>query len=414
MQASRIGVAGLVGAGLLLSGATIGSPAGAAEVDSLREAITQGEWAVRLRPRIELVDDDATRFAGRDAEAWTLRSSFTFMSGVYRGFSFGLEVEDVTTIGTERYNNAGSGSLANGVTDRPVVADPDLTEVNQVWLGYDFSGRVVLKVGRLGRNLGDQRFVGTVGWRQNHQSFDALQLELGAEALEAWKAVYLYLDQIHTVTGARQEISGHLLDLRYEMDLGSAGLSSQVLDYDAEPLWGRSTATHGLSFVGSKEFDSGLRWVYDVGVAWQTDHGDNPDDLSHAFRRLEWGIGWQGWTLRMGEEVLEGDGTTAFQTPLATLHKFNGWADRFLTTPADGLEDRYLKVLFRRGSWRAQVAYHEFDAENVSVELGSELDAQLLWDAPWKQQFGLKLADYDAERHSADVFKAMLWTSVSF
>jgi hypothetical protein len=27
------------------------------------------------------------------------------------------------------------------------------------------------------------------------------------------------------------------------------------------------------------------------------------------------------------------------QTPMATLHKFDGWADLFLTTPANGLGD---------------------------------------------------------------------------
>ena len=44
-----------------------------------------------------------------------------------------------------------------------------------------------------------------------------------------------------------------------------------------------------------------------------------------------------GFALTAGYEELGSDGgVAAFQTPLATLHAFNGWADLFLTTPGDG------------------------------------------------------------------------------
>ncbi len=47
-------------------------------------------------------------------------------------------------------------------------------------------------------------------------------------------------------------------------------------------------------------------------------------------------------TLGVGYELLgSDDGVAAFQTPLATLHKFNGFADQFLVTPAGGLQDIY-------------------------------------------------------------------------
>ena len=39
-------------------------------------------------------------------------------------------------------------------------------------------------------------------------------------------------------------------------------------------------------------------------------------------------------------------GVAAFQTPLATLHAFNGWADLFLTTPARGLRAWWASVTF--------------------------------------------------------------------
>ena len=45
-----------------------------------------------------------------------------------------------------------------------------------------------------------------------------------------------------------------------------------------------------------------------------------------------------------GIEYLEGNGTIGFSTPLATLHKFQGFADVFLTTPASGITDAYGKL----------------------------------------------------------------------
>ena len=46
--------------------------------------------------------------------------------------------------------------------------------------------------------------------------------------------------------------------------------------------------------------------------------------------------------LNAGYEVLGADNGVGFATPLATGHKFQGWADKFLTTPGDGIEDVYI------------------------------------------------------------------------
>lgn len=61
------------------------------------------------------------------------------------------------------------------------------------------------------------------------------------------------------------------------------------------------------------------------------------------------------FTIGVGYEELGGDGSHAFQTPLATLHAFNGWADVFLTTPNDGLQDMYVF-----GQWSLPDGYVAF------------------------------------------------------
>src|SRR3546814_1461069 len=51
-------------------------------------------------------------------------------------------------------------------------------------------------------------------------------------------------------------------------------------------------------------------------------------------------LDWQTFSLNGNYEVLGSDaGVFAFQTPLATLHKFQGWADLFLTTHSAGVRD---------------------------------------------------------------------------
>ena len=48
-------------------------------------------------------------------------------------------------------------------------------------------------------------------------------------------------------------------------------------------------------------------------------------------------------TIKIGYELLgSDDGLKAFATPLATLHKFQGWTDKFLGIPAGGIADAHI------------------------------------------------------------------------
>ena len=109
------------------------------------EALKQGKFKVALRYRYETVADDNPVFMGRDGDASTLRSTIGYTSAAYRGFRARIELEDVTDIGmADDHNNLGAGSLANAVTDRPVVADPEITEFNQATLRYEGVKKLVI------------------------------------------------------------------------------------------------------------------------------------------------------------------------------------------------------------------------------------------------------------------------------
>jgi len=66
-----------------------------------------------------------------------------------------------------------AGSLWNGVSDRPAIADPEITEFNQVYLDWQPIEKLTLRGGMHEITLGNQRLVGNVGWRRDRQSFAA-------------------------------------------------------------------------------------------------------------------------------------------------------------------------------------------------------------------------------------------------
>ena len=125
-----------------------------------------------------------------------------------------------------------------------------------------------------------------------------------------------------------------------------------------------------------------------------------------------------GVTATLGYEVLGSDaGRYGFSTPLATLHKFNGWADRFLTTPDEGLVDFSITLTGKlwKGNWT--VAYHDFEADESSAtvdDLGDELD--ISYDMAFNEHFtaGVKYADYSAGDINVDTEKFWLWAGVKF
>ena len=124
----------------------------------------------------------------------------------------------------------------------------------------------------------------------------------------------------------------------------------------------------------------------------------------------------QGITGKIGWEHLGGDGVSGFQTPLATLHAFNGWADKFLVTPANGLDDRYASVSgkFGRGKFEGKlgwtVAFHDFNADRGGADYGREWDASLSFPLPAGFSGLVKLADYRSDGFARDTRK--LWLQV--
>ena len=243
------------------------------------EAFEQGDFTVDLRYRYEFVDDAAFE---KDAHASTLRSALTFETAPYRGFFGGLVLENVTAIGNdELYDNLGAGRLSNGVTDRPVVADPALTEVDRAYLGYRGPLGLELRVGRIDYVLDNQRFVGIAPWRQSYRSYDAVSAALGRP--DGWRARYAYLDRVNYNNGSRPALDGHLFHVSRRLGIGAFSAYAYLLDWGSEERAALSSGTFGARLQGNRKVGS-TDVLYLAEYARQVDHGDNPRGVLPGLR----------------------------------------------------------------------------------------------------------------------------------
>jgi hypothetical protein len=179
-----------------------------------------------------------------------------------------------------------------------------------------------------------------------------------------------------------------------------AGVESAVRD---------ASQAYGVRFVGSRSLDT-VKISYVASYATQQETASNPMsfDLDYYLGEIETAYG--PYTLGAGVEILEGNGSKGFTTPLATLHRFQGWADKFLATPVDGIDDRYVTAGVSRARWAALdgfsvvATYHRYAAEHGSMRYGSEVDLQA--QAKWRRVTGtLKYAGYEANRLLTDTTK---------
>ncbi|MFT5144553.1 MAG: hypothetical protein ACI80V_003770 [Rhodothermales bacterium] len=369
-------------------------------------AIRSGSVTGNLRLRHEMVSED-----GKDenAQAMTFRTMLGYRTASFRSLAAYVEMEAVADI-IEDYNNAGAGSLGNGKTDYPVVADPGMAEVNQAYLRWATSGTAVT-VGRQEIVTGDSRFVGNVGWRQNHQSYDAIRVT--SKVLDRVDVSYAYVNRAHRIFGSDAVMKSHLASVAIPVqDIARVRAYATLLDYDGHA---GSAQTFGAEVTGSVSAGDAMKLSFEAEYANQQDAFDNPAKLDASYTNFAVGAARQGFSLNIAQETLGGstaDG--AFSTPLATLHKFNGWADRFLGTPANGLVDRLVSVGYSKGILGVIAAYHDYSSDSGSIDYGSEIDIQLTYAVSEKPALGVKLARYLADAHSSDITKVWLWTSLGF
>jgi hypothetical protein len=410
--------------------------AGAAAESSLPSDFPWGDFDFKLRWRYEHVDDDLAPGGVplKKADASTIRAVAGYRTGTFRGFSAYVQGEAVVVAGLADYFD-GSGAGTQFAT----VVDPAGVELNEGYLAWE-SDRYGLRL-RAGRQeityraAPFHRFVGNVLWRQNWQTFDAVSAR--AIPIRDLEAHYDYIWQVHRVFGykapepiSRWNSDSHLFTIQYRgFKWAAFETYAYLLDFSNSPRF--STDTFGIRADGSPALNDTWSALYALEYAHQTDADNNPADYAAYYLMAEGGFRvklgefLKSVTLKMSYEFFEGDGTPggAFVSALGTNHPFQGWADRFLTTPDNGLADLYPTLILELPEGlKFLLNYHDFDSDAGSYDYGDELDVQLTWDFLKNYQIGAKAAFYDADPGpqnatgplAADVTKFWIWGQASF
>jgi hypothetical protein len=385
---------------LLVSTATV------LQADSFADALIGGKVSADVRMRYEYVDQDTNLDS---ADALTVRTRLGYNTGQFNGVDAFVEMENNSAL-VEDYN---SGPGGNGKTKYSVIADPEATEVNQAYLGYAGIPDTKTKLGRQRIILDNSRFVGNVGWRQLEQTYDAgrvINMSVPGLALD-----YSYMDNVKDIFSQDVSMSNHLVNAAYTgLDFAKIVGYGYFLHFDgAAALRANSTQTLGGYIEGATAFDS-FKLLYRAEYAKQSDYEDGDDGIDGDYLHFILGAEVSGVTGKAGYELLGSDDFSGFETPLATKHAFNGWADIFLNTPVEGLEDAYFLLSGSVAGVNLTGVYHDFQADSGSTDYGTEVDLEATYKFAKNYSAGIKYASYNADDFAVDTDKFWLWGQLAF
>lgn len=373
----------------------LSAAASAEEAASPRDAIASGHATLNLRPRYENVDQ-----AGKDTgEATTLRTLAGWKSNAWNGLSGTIELIDVGRLNDDYNDNL------NGKTRYPVIADPDNTDINQLYLDYAGLPDTNVRAGRQSIKLDNVRFIGNVEFRQVMQVFNGVTVE--NNSLPNTRLYAGYLGRVKTVNTKQHDTDTLLLNARYAITPNDAVVGYGYFQDQKDAI--ASTAFQGAAPADTSNQSVGVRadgahplntdWkiLYTAEYAKQADYSGGDSRIDATYTRLGIGGQWHDLSLRIDQEVLgSNDGRYAFQFPLATNHLFQGWADQFLTTPRQGIRDRFLTAGAKIEKAQLLAEYHEFKSDFGSIDFGKEFDFGVSYPLMPKLLGKIEYADYQA------------------
>lgn len=382
-------------------------------LETLRYAFSGGTPNLDLRLRYESVEQGLGVPAGaqlEEADGITLRTRLGYTTGKWNGLDLMVEAEDVHKLSGD-FNDCPAGvsplfsDECNGKTTHSVIADPSVTELNQLWLRYVGIPNTVLKYGRQRLILDNARFIGNVGWRQNEMTYDAFNVV--NTSLPKITINYSHLTNANNFFGGDFQLEGDLLNIAWAPSekLSLAGYY-YLLDFENDLAGPQAlrpdNKTYGLRASGAVPLEK-AKFVYAAEVARQDQYKDAADKVDADYALLEGGVIYPPFTVKLGYEVLgsNGDATYGFQTPLATLHAFQGWADVFLKTPNTGIKNPYLSLGAVVEKFSFLAVYHDFKADEGGNHFGDEIDLSVSRPINDSLSVMLKYADFSVDENDA-------------
>jgi len=343
----------------------------------------------QIRPRYEYADTDGGTEA---AKAFTVR---TVIGGKFadvvdlKGLNADLEATNVTHFGLiDDYRPEHS--------EYDVIMDPSQTRMTQANLSYKF-GDTTFIAGRKMLALDNQRFIGHVGWRQMPQTYDVIAaIDKSVKNLTITGAYVTGVNKIFE--NHRDKTNSLLLNGSYvvmpELKLTGYGYFLASIHN-----------TFGIRASGKTKF-SGAKISYEAEYAFQDKPtlkegtlGDAKPDHEADYFKFGISANYNSFILGAAYEILgekEGSGGGAFNTPWATLHGMNGWADKFLGTPPGGLEDLSITLGYVNKQYGRIIAIlRDFESNSGGTDLGTEFDVVYAYKVNKNIGLTLKSAFYE-------------------
>lgn len=343
------------------------------------------------------------------ANAVTSRLRIGLLSPVFHGIQGFAEYEGNLAM-QEDFN-----SLRNGYNQYSTVADPQKSELNQLWISYAGIPDTVIKGGRQRIKLDDDRFIGNVGWRQMETTFDSVLVTHNNQQLFGLTVNAGYIGNVQTFTATTENINAPILNVNYKVgDYGNLVGYGYWLDYTERENYEKSSQTYGLRFTNFQKPGDTLKLSDNYGVVYtaewghQEDYGHGKTNYDANRINLMGGFTAYNFTFQGAMEQLDGKGANrTFDTPLGTNAAFQGWANLFIITPNNGIRDVFGTVIstLDRGNIVLTGAYHDFTDDTGRFHYGKE------WDFTAVKKFGkhysllARYAYYSVDNYSgADTF----------
>jgi hypothetical protein len=370
--------------------------AGAEEAASLRDAVTSGRPILNLRPRYEFVEQ-----AGRpeDGQALTMRTLAGWRTKPWKDFGVTAEMI-VVSRASDDYNDG-----QNGKNQYPVIADPNDTDVNQLFVDYTGIASTLVRAGRQSIKLDNVRFIGNVEFRQVMQVFNGVTAE--NTSLPNTRIYLGYLGRLKTVNTRQHETDTIVANVRYALSPSESlvGFGYFQDQPDAIAASGFSPPASidtsnrilGVRLDGARLLGPDWKILYTLEYADQADYADGDGRIDAHYLRTGLGGQWRTWYARVDRELLSSnEGQYGFQTPLGTNHLFQGWADQFLITPPTGIDDVFLSAGTKLGKSQWLAEYHRFESDVGSIDFGDEFDIGVSYPLLTKLMGKIEYADYRA------------------
>ena len=226
--------------------------------------------------------------------------------------------------------------------------------------------------------------VGNIEFRQVMQVFDGIAIEnKSLPNTEIYLADFERIKQINTLLRNNGRLG--IANIKYRISPSESLVGYSYFSTFADLGFGngwfgagntkadQSNVIFGARLDGVRKIDDEWKVQYTAELAKQSDFIDG-DSRIHAYYLHLGGGGiydinfndtaYGAFSLRLDHEALTSNGGKfAFQTPFGTNHLFQGWVDKFLVTPREGIQDTFLTASYKYHDLTVQTEFHLINSD---------------------------------------------------